>query len=366
MLTSSARTDRLARARGALADAGGDWLLVPASSDLRWLTGAKARVTERLIALALPREGEPFLIAPRLEAAPLESELDGLPILIWDEQDDPLARLIERAGLGASSTVLIADGMRVPQVLRLAETSRCRAAGDVLASLRAVKEPAELEAMARAAQHADQIVEEAADRAQPGMTERDLARFVLQRFEELGDTDPWVIVASGPNSASPHHESSDRPIAMDEVLLIDLGAFTDGYGSDMTRTYFLGEPPRQVLRTWELVHRALEAGVAAVRAGRPAESVDVAARSVIDDAGLGASFTHRTGHGLGLEVHEAPWIVGGNRTLLAAGNVHSVEPGIYLPGRYGVRLEDIVVVEEQGARRLNAAPLDLRPPRKRA
>jgi Xaa-Pro aminopeptidase len=366
MLTTSARNDRLARTSAALADAGADWLIVPASPDLLWITGAKARVTERLIALALPRQGEPFLVAPRLEAAPLESELGGLPMLVWDETDDPLARLLERAGIGAASTVMLGEGMRVPQVLRLAATARCRPAGELLAPLRAVKEPAELEALARAGSHADLVVEEAADFAQPGMTERELARFVTQRFESLGDADPWVIVASGPNSASPHHESSDRRIAMDEVLLLDLGASTDGYSSDITRTYFLGEPPRQVLRTWELVHRALEAGVAATRAGRPAESVDAAARSVIDDAGLGASFTHRTGHGLGLEVHEAPWIVSGNRTPLAAGNVHSVEPGIYLPGRYGVRLEDIVVVEADGARRLNAAPLDLRPPRMRA
>jgi Xaa-Pro aminopeptidase len=254
----------------------------------------------------------------------------------------------------------------VPQLLRLAAAARCRPATDVLAPLRAVKDSVELEALAEAARHADLVVEEAADRARAGMTERALARFVIERFEALGDTEPWVIVASGPHSASPHHETSDRAIRDGEVLLLDLGAFTRGYGSDITRTFFLGEPPRQVLRTWEVVNAARAAGIAAASAGQPAAGVDAAARSVIEAAGLGEHFTHRTGHGLGLEVHEPPWLVRGNDAPLAAGQVHSVEPGVYLPGRYGVRLEDIVVVGEHGGRRLNTAPLDLRPPRMRA
>jgi Xaa-Pro aminopeptidase len=366
METASARAQRLALAREALAAAGADWLLVPASPDLLWLTGARARVTERLVALALPRDAEPFLVAPRLEARPLAESCDGLAMLVWDEHEDPLARLIDRAGLRAESTVLLGEGLRVPHLLRLAALARCRPAAEALAPLRAVKDAEELDALAEAARHADLVVEEAADHARPGMSERELARFVSERFEALGDRDAWVIVASGLNSADPHHESGERTIREGEVLLLDLGAFTRGYGSDITRTYFLGEPPRQVLRTWEVVNAARAAGIAAARPGRPAEEVDAAARSVIEDAGLGEHFTHRTGHGLGLEVHETPYLVRGNRVPLAAGNVHSVEPGVYLSGRYGVRLEDIVVVEREGARRLNAAPLDLRPPRMRA
>ncbi len=360
------RAQRLSRARTALAEAGADWMLVPASPDLRWLTGASARVTERLVALALPRAGEPFLVAPRLEADPLREACPELEMLVWDEHEDPLARLVTRAGLVESSRVLVGEGLRVPHLLRLAAAARCAPAAAVLGPLRAVKDGHELEHLAQAARHADLVVEEAADHARPGMTERALARFVVERFESLGDTDPWVIVASGPSSASPHHASSDRPIAEGEVLLLDLGAFTDGYASDITRTYFLGEPPRQVLRTWEVVNEARAAGIAAAHAGRPAQEVDAAARAVIEAAGLGANFTHRTGHGLGLEVHEPPYLVRGNAAPLAAGNVHSVEPGIYLAGRWGVRLEDIVVVGEGAARRLNQAPLDLRPPRMRA
>jgi Xaa-Pro aminopeptidase len=310
----------------------------------------------------VPAAGEPFLVAPRLEAGPLAQACPDVETIAWDEHEDPLRRLADRAGLEAAHSLLLGEGMCVHHVLRLASLARCRPATEVLAPLRAVKDAAELAALAVAAGHADLVVQEAAAHARPGMTERELERFVLGRFAELGDTDPWALVASGPNSAEPHHASSERPIAAGEVLLLDLGAWTDGYASDITRTCFLGEPTRQFLRVHGVVNAAREAGIRAVRPGVAAEDVDAAARGVIEHAGLGAHFTHRTGHGLGLDVHEAPWIVRGNRAPLAAGHVHSVEPGVYLPGRFGVRLEDIVVVEDGGARVLNRAPFALRPP----
>lgn len=365
MTTPALRTARLDRARAAVAGAGAEWLVVPASPDFRWLTGARARVTERLVALAVPASGEPFVLAPRLEAGALARECEGLELLVWDEHEDPLARLVSRAGFARGRRVLLGDGLRVPHVLRLAALAACEPATDALAPLRAAKDEGELALLAEAARHADQVVEEAADFARPGMTEREVARFVTERFESLGDTDAWVIVASGPSSASPHHFSSDRRLGEDEVLLLDLGAATDGYQSDITRTYFLGEPPRQVLRAFEVVQRARAAGIAAARPGAACEDVDRAARSVIEAAGLGDHFTHRTGHGLGLEVHEPPYLVQGNRAPLAVGNVHSVEPGVYFPGQFGIRLEDIVAVEADGARRLNTAPFDLRPPKSR-
>jgi Xaa-Pro dipeptidase len=365
MTSPALRSARLDRARAALASAGAEWLIVPASPDFRWLTGAPARISERLVALALPRTGDPFLVAPRLEAQPLAEECGDLEMLVWDEHEDPLARLVSRAGLRREQRVLLGDGLRVPHVLRLAALADCESATAAISPLRAAKDEAELALLAEAAGHADQVVEEAADFARPGMTEREIARFVTDRFEALGDTESWVIVGSGPNSAIPHHSTSDRRLREDEVLLLDLGAVTQGYGSDITRTYFLGEPPRQVLRAYEVVDQARAAGIAAVRAGVPCEEVDAAARAVIDAAGLGEYFTHRTGHGLGLEIHEPPYLVKGNRSALAAGNVHSVEPGVYFPGKFGIRLEDIVVVEAGGARRLNNAPFDLRPPRAR-
>lgn len=365
MADHALRGARFDLARAALSSAGAEWLVVPASPDFRWLTGASARVSERLVALALPRAGEPFLVAPRLEAGPLERECAGLEVLAWDEHEDPLERLLARAGIDGGRRVLLGEGLRVRNVLRLSERARCESAEAALAPLRAVKDADELALLAEAARHADAIVEAAADFAAPGTTEREVARFVIDRFEALGDTDPWVIVASGSNSAVPHHETSDRRLGEGDVLLLDLGATTDGYCSDITRTYFLGEPPRQVLRAFEVVLEARAAGIAAARPGTPCEDVDAAARGVIERAGLGKHFTHRTGHGLGLELHEPPYLVRGNRAPLAAGNVHSVEPGVYFSGRFGIRLEDIVAVEADGARRLTTAPFDLRPPKAR-
>ena len=361
-MPSTLLPSRLARVQAALAAADADWLIVPASADLCWLTGAQARMSERLVALVVAARGAPFAVAPRLEAGPLAGQLQGIEMLIWDEHEDPLARLAERAALTSASRVRLGEGLRVTQVLRLAALAACAPAGDVLAAPRAIKDAAELATLAEAARHADQVVMAAAAHARPGMTERELERFIFARFEALGDHDPWALVASGPNSANPHHHTSDRRIEDDEVLLLDLGASTRGYQSDITRTFFLGEPPRQILRVFEVVNAARTAGILAAKAGAPAASVDAAARGIIESAGLGEHFTHRTGHGLGLEVHEPPWLVTGNTQTLAADMVHSVEPGVYLPGRFGVRLEDIVVVGEGGGRRLNQAPLDLRVP----
>jgi Xaa-Pro aminopeptidase len=181
-----------------------------------------------------------------------------------------------------------------------------------------------------------------------------------------GDTEVWAIAASGPNGASPHHFTSDRALEEGDVVVLDVGASTAGYSSDITRTYWLGEPPADAKRVYEVVNAARAAGIAAVRAGAAPEDVDRAARGVIEAAGYGRHFTHRTGHGVGLDVHETPYLVAGNRAPLESGMVHSVEPGIYLEGRFGVRLEDLVVVEHSGARRLNRAPFDPRPPRLRA
>lgn len=346
-----------------MAAAGAEWLLVPSSADFRWLTGASARSSERLLALAVPRIGEPFVLVPRLEAGPIAEACPWLEPVVWDDHEDAFERLRVRLALRANSVLLVGEGFRVGAVLRLAREAECREASRVLGPLRAVKDADELAELAEASRHADQVVIEAAGYARPGMSEKQLGHWIAERFESLGDTDPWAIVASGPNSADPHHFTSDREIQSGEVLLLDLGASTNGYGSDITRTFFLGEPPRQVLRAFGVVDEARAAGIAASRAGVAAEDVDRAARSVIERAGLGESFVHRTGHGVGLEIHEPPYLVGGNQATLVAGMVHSVEPGVYLPGRFGIRIEDLVVVEEAGARRLNDAPRDLRPPR---
>ena len=353
---SDRHRDRIAAAQRVLREQGAEFLLVPSSADLRWLTGARTRVSERLLCLAVPRTGAPFCLVPRLEADALAAECPWLERLPWDDAEDPFAMLAGRLMLEKRPELLLAEGFRVGPVLALADRTRCRPAAPSLESLRAVKDEDELRLLATAGAHADRVVMETAESLRPGMTEREVERSVLERFEALGDTDAWAIVASGPNGALPHHMTSQRRLQEGDVVVLDLGAYTEGYASDITRTFWLGAPPPDAEKVYAIVDEARQAGIAAVRAGVPAEAVDRAARSVIERAGYGERFTHRTGHGVGLEIHEPPYIVGGNARPLAAGMTHSVEPGIYLPGRFGVRLEDIVAVEEGGARRLNQAP----------
>jgi Xaa-Pro aminopeptidase len=357
--------ERLARVRAGLIENGADWLVVPASADFRWLCGSGPKPTKRLVALAVPRRGEPSCIVPRLEADQLAAECPGVRLVIWDEHEDPVSYLAETLELRRGPVVLAGDGLRVAPLLRLAAQGHCRPAAPLLESLRAVKDAFEIKLMEEAASNADRVMEQAADFMRPGMTEREVTQFIFDRFAALGDTDPWAIVASGPNSALPHHQSSKRQLREGEVVLLDLGACNHGYGSDITRTFVLGSPDPELARVYEVVNRARAAAIAASRDGELPETVDRAARAVIEDAGFGQFFTHRTGHGVGLEIHEQPYMVSGNRTPLRAGMVHSVEPGVYLPGRFGVRLEDLVVVESGRARRLNQAPLDPLPPRLR-
>ncbi len=355
----------MSRIQRAVAALGADFLLVAASADFRWLSGAVARSTERLLALVVPRDGAPFCLVPRLEADALAHECPWLECVAWADHQDPLALLATRLDLERSRTLLMSEGFRVGHVLALAERATCRPAAPVLAPARAVKDAVEISHLTEAGRHADRIVLETAEFMRPGMTELEVARFALERFEAAGDTEPWAICASGPNGASPHHFSSARRLAEGDVVVLDVGAFTAGYGSDITRTFWLGSPPAEAERVYAVVDQARRAGIEAARAGVPCEAVDRAARAVIEQAGYGEFFIHRTGHGVGLEVHEPPYLVAGNTTPLAAGNVHSVEPGIYLPGRFGVRLEDLVVVEDDGARRLNQAPFDPWPQRVR-
>ena len=357
---------RIERARERIERLDAAWLLVPPSADFTWLTGGHARSTERLVALALPRRGAPFCLVPRLEADSLAQECPWLELEVWDEDQDPFERLERRLELSRRPRVLVGEGFRVTPLLRLAAAAVCAPAAEALAPLRAIKDAEEIARLEEAGRHADAIVEDAADFMRPGMTETEVARFVGDRFASLGDRDTWTIVASGPHSALPHHQTSDRRLVAGEPVLLDLGAFTGGYGSDITRTFWLGEPPAEAVRVYGVVDEARARGIEASKGGAACEEVDRAARAVIERAGYGAEFVHRTGHGVGLEIHEPPYLVAGNRSRLEAGMVHSVEPGIYLPGRFGVRIEDLVVVGEREARRLNHAPRDLRPRRLRS
>ncbi len=239
-MDAETRDPRHARVRAALAQRRADVLLVPPSADFVWLTGAVARSTERLVALVLPRDDGPFCLVPRLEAGSLAQECPWLPLEVWDEAEDPLERLARHLDLERRPTLLVGEGFRVAHLLRLLAATACRPASEVMAPLRAVKDAEELRRLQEAAAHADRIVEETADHMRPGMTERRVARFAMERFADAGDTEPWAIVASGPNAALPHHQSSDRVLREGDVVVLDVGAYTRGYGSDITRTYWLG------------------------------------------------------------------------------------------------------------------------------
>jgi Xaa-Pro aminopeptidase len=351
-------------------------LFIGPGADLRWLVGYDAMALERLTLLVLPADGDAVLLVPRLEvpaALRAPAVASGLvPVVAWEETEDPFAKVPGlvaglRPGTAARGWVLVSDRMPAAFVLRLqAElpgTPFALASG-VLRDLRVAKDAAEIELLRTAARAADRVVEAIGSGRLVGRSEADVAAEVRARLVNEGhDRAAFWIVGSGPNSASPHHAASDRVIGAGDALVLDIGGVLAGYGSDITRTFWVSggtsPPPGEFLKVYGVVQSAQAAAVAAVRPGVPCEEVDSVARRIISDAGHGDQFIHRTGHGIGLEEHEDPYIVAGNREPLRPGFAFSVEPGIYVAGRYGVRIEDIVVCGGTGPDVLNQAPRDL-------
>lgn len=358
-------SDRLVRAADHAATAGFGALLLTPGADLRYLTGYVALPLERLTCLVVRGGSDPVLVVPRLEApAAADSPVGslGLEVIAWDETQDPYA-LVASLVPGADA-VGVDDHMWAEKVfaLRAAMPGReQRLAGAVLHDLRMRKGPEEVQALRDAAEAIDRVHEQVPQWLRPGRTERDVAADVAAAIRAEGHaTVDFVIVASGPNGASPHHEVSDRVIRAGDPVVVDIGGTTPaGYCSDATRTYVMGEPPSDFVSCYDVLRRAQAAAVDAVRPGATCASVDGAARTVIDDAGYGERFVHRTGHGIGLETHEHPYVVAGNDLVLEPGMAFSVEPGIYLPGRHGARIEDIVVCTVDGVDRLNRVSREL-------
>ncbi|HEU4491243.1 MAG TPA: Xaa-Pro peptidase family protein [Jiangellales bacterium] len=355
---------RLARARSAIGAAGIDALLVTPGADLRYLTGYDAVPLERLTCLVVPAAGEPVLVVPTLERPAAEaSPALSLEIRDWGETDDPVA--LVAALVPGARRVALDDHMWAEKVLRfraaMPEVDQVLA-GRVLGSLRMRKSPAEVAALRDAASAIDRVHARMGEWLRAGRTEADVAADVAAAilFEGHARVD-FVIVASGPNGASPHHEAGDRVVRRGDPVVVDIGGTTAaGYCSDSTRTYAVGGPPsREFLDSYDVLLAAQRAAVEHVRPGVTAASVDAAARSVIEAAGLGDRFVHRTGHGIGMETHEQPYVVAGNDLALESGMAFSVEPGVYHPGRFGARIEDIVVVTADGAERLNLRPREL-------
>jgi Xaa-Pro aminopeptidase len=362
--------DRLDTAARAAAAVGVDALLLTPGADLRYLTGYDALPLERLTCLVLPASGPATLVVPRLEhpaaVASPAGEL-GIEIVGWSETEDPYAlvgRLVQHA-LGAQPRLIgVGNRMWAEQVLRFRTAipgAEQALAGDVLRSLRMRKSAAEVDALRDAAQAIDRVHARMGEWLRPGRTEREVGRDIADAIVAEGHRSVnFVIVGSGPNGASPHHSIGDRVIEVGDPVVVDIGGSTqDGYCSDNTRMYAVGRPPPEFLAYYDVLLAAQVAACEAVRPGVTAESVDAAARDLIAAAGYGDYFIHRTGHGIGLEEHEEPYIVAGNTEPLEAGDCFSIEPGIYLPGRHGARIEDIVVTTEAGVERLNTIGRDL-------
>ena len=360
---------RLARAAEVTDRAGVAALLIGVGSDLRYLTGYEAMPLERLTLLVVRPGSAPTIVVPRLERGAAEAGLrPAVDIRTWDETDDPYALAVD--GLRGAARVALSDTMLAMHVLRLQAAlgagTTTELAAPILRELRMVKDDDEIALLRLAAEAADRVVAQIAGGRLVGRTEADVAAEVRERLIAEGhDEAHFAIVGSGPNSASPHHEASERVIQAGEPIVLDIGGTLGGYGSDITRTLWVtgGDPangPDERFRhLFAVLYAAQAAGTAAVAPGVACESIDQAARAVIDGEGYGDAFFHRTGHGIGLEGHEDPYLVAGNTLPLALGMAFSVEPGIYFPGDYGARIEDIVVCGESGPVVLNQAPREL-------
>jgi Xaa-Pro aminopeptidase len=355
---------RLELVRDSVRAAGLDAVLLTPGPDLRYVTGYDAKQLERLTCLAVPAHGDPALFVPRLElpaaqASPAGSL--GLDIVPWAETADPF-RLV--AGLlGSVSAVGLSDRMWALFVLAFGDALpgvRLALASGALRPLRIRKTPAEVAALREAGEAIDRVHARVPGWLRPGLTERQVGSVIAEAILAEGHASAdFAIVGSGANAASPHHELSDRVLTAGDVVVVDIGGtMPSGYCSDSTRTYAIGDPPAEFTAYYKVLYDAQEAACEAVRPGVTAESVDAAAREPITAAGYGEGFFHRTGHGIGLETHEDPYIVAGNREVLEPGMAFSVEPGIY-PGPHGARIEDIVVCTADGYERLNNTPREL-------
>ena len=372
-IPASRYAERLERTAAAARAAGVRALLIGVGPELEWLTGYEAKPLERLTLLVLPADGDASIVVPRLEVGAAEAAPaigDGtVRVRPWMETADPYDQVWEALPGRAGARLAVSDTMRASFLLRLQATypdAAFEVAGPVMGALRHLKDEDEIALLRAAGAAADRAVMGIARGRLVGRTEADVAAEVRARLVDEGhDSASFWIVASGPRSASPHHDPDDRVISAGEPLLLDIGGRRSGYCSDITRTLWLtgGDDARGPDDTFRSVHRLVQeanaAGRAAVRPGVAAQDVDRAARAVIEAAGHGAAFFHRTGHGIGLEGHEDPYIVEGDTEPLGVGDAFSVEPGIYLEGRYGVRIEDIVVCAPAGADVLNDAPREL-------
>ncbi|MGV2985316.1 M24 family metallopeptidase [Microbacterium sp. AGC85] len=361
---ASVYTARLERAAALAADAGLDAVVVGPGPPLQYLVGVEGDTIERLTVLLLGPSLAPTVVVPRMELAKVRStavgEL-GLTVLDWVDGEDPYA--LVTGALGTVTRVGISDALPALHVIPVAERLdvRLELATPVLREGRMTKDAAEIAELRRAGGAIDAVHRRVPQWLRAGRTEREVAADITEAIMAEGHRSvEFVIVGSGPNGADPHHEVSDRMIHNGDIVVVDIGgAVPSGYNSDSTRTYVVGEPDPAAAESIAVLVEAQQAAVDAVRPGATASDVDAAARNVLNSAGLGDAFLHRTGHGIGVSVHEEPYIAPGNDLVLREGMAFSIEPGIYFAGEWGARIEDIVVVTADGCERLNVAPHEL-------
>jgi Xaa-Pro aminopeptidase len=356
---------RMARVVADARAAGLDGVLVTPGPDLVWLTGYRpTAMTERLTLLLLTADHEPTLVVPVLERPDAEGAVGAAAATLvdWADGADPYAAA--SALLRPDGRYAVSDDAWALHLLHL-QAALPRTTYDSvtgrLPMLRAVKDDAELARLAAAGAAADAAYDEIVQVRFAGRRETEVAADLAALLRRFGHEQvDFTVVGSGPNGANPHHEAGDRVIEDGDCVVLDFGGLLDGYGSDTSRTVCVGEPSAEIRAVHDVVRRAQQAGVDAVRPGVACQEVDRAARAVIEDAGYGPQFIHRTGHGIGVTTHEPPYMVEGEELPLVPGMCFSVEPGVYLPGRFGVRIEDVVTVTDDDGRRLNTTGRDLR------
>jgi Xaa-Pro aminopeptidase len=356
---------RMRRAGDQAAEAGLSGVLVTPGPDLVYFTGySPIAITERITMLAIHASSAPAMIVPNLERSDAESApgAPGVTVRDWADGQDPYAATAEL--LEPDGSYAISDSAWAMHVLGLQRTlpdSRYVAMTGALPMLRAIKDSDELERLAAAAAAADAALEEIVRLPFAGRSETEVAADLAGLLRKHGHSEvDFTVVGSGPNGANPHHEMGERVIEEGDMVVLDFGGIKDGYGSDTTRTVHVGEPTDEEREVYEIVRRAQQAGFEAVRPGVACQEVDRAARQVISDAGYGEYFIHRVGHGIGLTAHEPPYMVEGETHTIEPGMCFSIEPGIYLPDRFGVRIEDIVTATRDGGRRLNNTGREMR------
>lgn len=360
---SARHLDRIRRANEEALRREVDALVVSPSPDLAYLTGYDPMPLERPTLLVLRPGSDPALLVPELErplaaASPMGEHLELVP---WLDGVDPYEAAASL--LSGAARVAVADRLWASHLIGLQRALpgvSFSPASEVLGRLRSVKDASELDALRRAARAADETFREILAMSFQGRSEEAVAHDLAELLVQHGHARAaFTIVASGPHAASPHHEPGERTILPRDAVVMDFGGELDGYLSDTTRTVVVAEPPDGFEPAYAAVHQAQAAGVDAVEPGIEAQQIDRAARAVIDAAGYAERFIHRTGHGIGLELHEPPYMVEGDTTVLEPGMTFSVEPGVYLEGRFGIRIEDIVAVSEDGVERLNRSARDL-------